>query len=978
MKIKFSLFLILLILTNGLATAGELSDELYLKLSNKSDIEMISVWIKVADSENPQMLKQELNSLPTRQERYLTALNRIKTKHTNAQKNLLADLKATYNKSAVSNKLKGHWLVNIIEAELSVGEIKALVNRDDIIKIYSEPEIHAVEPVESDSKELAPSNSAGVEANLSYINAPAAWNAGYTGQGRVICSFDTGVDGSHPALYNSWKGLDGDSAAAWFDPAKHEMFPHYISDGQQPTHGTHVMGIMVGHDDVSGDTIGVAPDAKWISAAVIDIAGVSIIDGFEWAANPDGDPNTLGDVPDVINHSWGVIGIECEELFYDMIDYTEALGIVNIISAGNEGSIASTIRNPADRALTNIDCFAVGNLNDSTEAIANSSSRGPSTCQPGAIKPNVVAPGYSIRSSLPNNIYGNLTGTSMAAPHVSGLVALMREKNPNATVDQIKTAILNSANNLGQSIPNNDIGWGSIDCMAALNALSAVNSTPNLKVYSFDHLPINAGDTVVGSLVLKNLGASVSTVSIGLVDNNPALTIINGSAGFGTIAAGATVQSTTDLEVIVSDTVTPGTILSLDMNISGSSYITTAKLYFLVEPKLERSFVTHNSGKVQFSLSNFGTYGLGLGSFVPIGGAGFKYRTSELIAFDTVDNDLFECGLMIASNFTKVSDGVRNLAAEPDGDFKLLPSEPFAITVAPDNSREMSSARFSDERSENPIGLEIMQNSYAFYNDPYQDGIILEYIIKNTSGSTLPAVDVGLYADWDVPYYSKDAGGYFDADKITWIAYNSGSTFSNYRGIKIIKGATSTSYTHTVDIIDFGGDGFTEIEKINALSNGFSSAATYTNGQNDLLQVVASRLIMSPGEIDTVTFAITAGQTYALLLNATNQISIAYQGVITDVPGEGGNLLPENYTLHQNYPNPFNPMTVISFDLPRASNYNLEIYNINGRKVKSFENTAPAGTVKLEWDATGKSSGIYLYKLTAGEFSASKKMLLLK
>lgn len=96
------------------------------------------------------------------------------------------------------------------------------------------------------------------------------------------------------------------------------------------------------------------------------------------------------------------------------------------------------------------------------------------------------------------------------------------------------------------------------------------------------------------------------------------------------------------------------------------------------------------------------------------------------------------------------------------------------------------------------------------------------------------------------------------------------------------------------------------------------------------------------------------------------------------------NLLPSVYALHQNYPNPFNPKTTIRFDLPKDSNVNIYIYDILGRITKKLiDNKQNAGFKSIQWDATnnyGKrvSAGIYLYKIQAGNFSQTKKMILLK
>jgi hypothetical protein len=89
-------------------------------------------------------------------------------------------------------------------------------------------------------------------------------------------------------------------------------------------------------------------------------------------------------------------------------------------------------------------------------------------------------------------------------------------------------------------------------------------------------------------------------------------------------------------------------------------------------------------------------------------------------------------------------------------------------------------------------------------------------------------------------------------------------------------------------------------------------------------------------------------------------------------------LAPKSFALNQNYPNPFNPTTTIEFALPTTSNYTLAIYNVQGQVVKTFEGSSEAGYVKVDWNASSVASGVYFYKLTAGSYTATKKMVLLK
>ncbi len=966
-SMKFlSIVFCVILLTGSAVFAGQLDADLQQTLRSKQADDLIRVWIAVDDGHDAYAFKNTIAATSaSRAERHRIAITELKA-NAQAQSGLLAELE-TLRKSGKVTRFKGHWIAGIVEVEIAAGELERLAARPDIDIVYHKPEIALIPPI-AVSRLTPPSTDAlAVGSDLTHINAPTAWAMGYTGAGRVVCSFDTGVHGVHPALFSSWKGHDGDSAAAWWDQQDDNPFPHYFSAASQPAHGTHTMGTMVGHD--GADTVGVAPGAKWISAAVIGLDNTSILDAFEWAADPDGNPNTLGDVPDVINHSWYFVSFpSCLNAVYSAIENTEALGIVNIISAGNSGSGASTIANPADRALDNLDCFAVGNLNHATDTIYQSSSRGPSPCNASAYKPNVVAPGVNIRSTWTDGGYSPLTGTSMAAPHVSGLVALMRQKNPNATADEIKSAILNNTQSVGPSaLPNNDYGWGEIDCVAALNAISP-ESTPAVRLYDFIHDPINPGDTVSGSLVLTNLGATVQSVSVSITGSNEALTVLDGSAAFGTIAAGATVTASDPVQVVVADTVTEGSTLPIQMTIAGTSYSSTTTLYFSVEPDLERDIATHNVGRIEFSVSNYGVYGLGPISTFEFGGVGFT--------FDGGSNDLWEGGVMVTTGPTRVSSGVHSTLSDPDRDFVVAPGGNLEFMNPGSASTQQTVCKYEDSNANNPIGLEVTQESFA-QASPNDDFIVLNYVLNNISGGTLTDVYFGLFFDWDITQYNSNAGGYEAGEWFAWMAYNSGGTLSRYRGVRLIKGTLASAGADLGSNYTAGvGDGFAVYEKYAMLTSGMTNADTYKTSSEELVQYMAAGPItLAAGEQDTVAFAILAGDSFADIQSAAARAnSVPSHADDPEPPGE----LPEDFTLYQNYPNPFNPKTVIPFDLPRRGEFELTVYNALGQKVHNEKGTGGPGRKTVIWNASRFASGVYFYRVTSDAGESTRKMLLLR
>ena len=376
------------------------------------------------------------------------------------------------------------WVANIIRVDAVPAEIRALADRGDVDRIYYNHQIELIAPV-GGAGAGGPGPEGGIEPGVLAVRAPEVWAAGITGLGVLVATLDTGVDGNHPAVGSAWRGLDPAYAAnpewAFFDPVTSWTFPQ-----DSASHGTHTMGTVLGGPP--GDSIGVAPDAEWIHAAVIDRVNIATtvadaIAAFQWLIDPDGDPGTNFDVPASCSNSWGLLDAHgypgCDQTFWTFLDACEAAGIVIIFSAGNEGTAG--LRRPADRATDDYRTFAVGAVDGNNPAypISGFSSQGPTFCTPlfdPAIKPDISAPGVLVRSSVPGGAYSNFNGTSMASPHINGVVALMRQANPDLGVDQIKQIIFDTALDLGAAGEDSVFGWGMVDAFEAVQQALATAS----------------------------------------------------------------------------------------------------------------------------------------------------------------------------------------------------------------------------------------------------------------------------------------------------------------------------------------------------------------------------------------------------------------------------------------------------------------------------------------------------------------------
>jgi subtilisin family serine protease len=388
-----------------------------------------------------------------------------------------------------------HYLVNMIEVQTRPGLRRTFARQAGVASVLFQPGVRRYAyPFRIPDMDIT--GAQGVEWNVRQVGADRAWDLGYTGQGIIVGDADTGVAWDHPALKEAYLGWDGDYVDHdyhWYDPWDGRAEPWDDSG-----HGTHTTGTIVGRD--GENQIGLAPGARWIACRNLR-QGLGNPGGYvscmEFLLAPfplDGDPFHDGDPArgaQVVNNSWLCPRQEgcLPDTLLRAVEHLRAAGQMMVVSAGNEGPACGTVKDPLglyDAALS------VGATDRDGQA-TGFSSRGPVTVDGSQrVKPDLVAPGVDVRSSVPGG-YASLPGTSMAGPHVAGVVALLWSADPvligdlerteailagtaqRLTVDATCTGeaespgiICGCGTDRPESVPNNVYGWGQVDAWAAV------------------------------------------------------------------------------------------------------------------------------------------------------------------------------------------------------------------------------------------------------------------------------------------------------------------------------------------------------------------------------------------------------------------------------------------------------------------------------------------------------------------------------
>ncbi len=370
-----------------------------------------------------------------------------------------------------------YWLTNVLLVHGDAVLAAKLAALPAVRTVRREKVYPLVEPLDP---RVVAAAAAAPEWGVAKIGADQVWAEGITGQGVTVATIDTGVEYTHEALVQQYRGNNHDGSFShdynWWDPTG--------ICGDTPcdnaAHGTHTMGTIVGGDlDGPLPDIGVAPGAQWIAAKGcedLNCSEGSLLSSGQFMIAPtdlEGNNPNPALRPDIVSNSWG--SDDPNDTFYlATVQAWRAAGIIPVFAAGNAGPGCSTAGTPGNFP----EVISVG-ATDQSDQIADFSSRGPSPT--GKVSPNVTAPGVDIVSSVPGNGYEAFSGTSMATPHTAGTIALMLSAKPaiagdfNTVLDVLdRTAVDRPDDQCGtpdpsDNDPNYVYGEGRIDAKAAVD-----------------------------------------------------------------------------------------------------------------------------------------------------------------------------------------------------------------------------------------------------------------------------------------------------------------------------------------------------------------------------------------------------------------------------------------------------------------------------------------------------------------------------
>lgn len=850
------------------------------------------------------------------------------------------------------SRVRPFFLVNDMAITATKDVIIEISKREDV-EYLDEDYVYKIPPIEIKEGD----DPESTEWGLRIIEATRVWSElGITGSGIVVSNMDTGVLNTHPALSARWRSTDG-----WYDGVNGRATP-YDDHG----HGTHTMGTITGRATV--DTIGVAIGATWIASKACDAGGscpTSAINGcYDWYATLAG----RGTAPNVLSCSWG--GGHGSTAFWIRVRRLQTLGIHQSYSIGNSGPGSSTCGTPGDFPCT----IGVG-ATDSGDNIASFSSRGPSasggnydstatyldpqwaTRSPTRVKPDLSAPGVNVRSSYNNGGYTTMSGTSMSCPHVAGAIALMLQKNNTLTDAQIWNIITTNIDrpSQGGTYPNYNYGWGRLNAYKAVSATPVANK-PNLItdiITLRDPPPGNGngkadpGETIIMKVSLKNTGSVGATNVNGVLrppSPNPYITITDSTSAYGNIGPGGTAAGDSFIWRSAPST-PPGYVANFTLHITYQESLSGVDRNIPIT--IGTAAGTIIWGPKQRSGAGADTFLYGLGYDRVNNELLVTYWTGTRIYRYSSDSLLTQLGTIPAPGGANCSD-IKYCAY--DNTYWVLRNANDMIYKISRTGTVLRSFPIPAPANDYPVGLAWDNGTRRLYvSDRRALNQLPQYVVMlDTMGTLLQ--------QWNHPLSANAGARCLDID---WLGPGGGSLLNVYTSFN--SGGTQLD---SVGLYELNRSSMALIQRI-LFQNSWNARGVAFDPRDGDYWI---GIMQQPG----------VGKDYIVKIRGFYRPPFGVEEIPTPIG------MPSEFALAQSYPNPAKGNAVIRFALPRDTKVMLNIYNISGQKIRTLvSGEEKAGFKSVTWDGRTDSgakvpAGIYFYRIEAGGFTATRKVVVIR
>jgi serine protease len=785
---------------------------------------------------------------------------------------------------------------------------------------------------------------------LSNIKAFQAWDI-YKGDTNVYVGIvDTGTDLLHPDLMGNIKfnyndpinGID-DDGDGYIDNFYGWDLAEGNNDPQSENihHGVHVSGISSASTNNGIGMAGTGFLCKFLPVKISNAAGqlTHAYEGIVYAAD-------MG--CKVINCSWG--STIPSAYGRDIVNYATNNKDALVIGAAGNNDLEQKFYPAAYDVV-----LAVAATNSSDIKWENSNY---------GYYIDVSAPGAEIFSTWPGSLYTGSSGTSMAAPSVSGAAALLRAYFPSFSAVQAAQLLKVSSDNINSINPlyANKLGMGRLNMLRAIteNTSPAVVMKERTVLDKNDELFV-IGDTLHVSGFFQNYLADASNVTISISSSNNFVQILNNSVSLGAMASLAIANNhETPFKILIKPNAPENAEAKFLITISADGFTDIVEFTEIVNV----DYINITVNKIGTTITSKGRIGYNKENQQE--GIGFTYKS-----FNTL---LYEGGLMIGRSPQVVSSVVRGPGVQNNDFLSLNKVGKVIPSIVSEFDLE---GIFNDTPSLTPLNIKVKHKAYAWNTTADQNYVIVNYEITNNSSSVISNLFAGLFMDWDIQDYSRNKANYDSDEKLgyTWNTEANGL----YAGVKLLSSDAPANF-YAIDNISGGGGGVD-------ITSGYDNSKKYltlstqrlqagTSEGNDVAVVMSSGPFnLIPGEVADVSFALIAGESLNTLISAGQAAQIKYE---SEVPLNVNEKAKNNFLL-KSYPNPASSVLNIEYQILKPSQVQISLYNFLGEKLSDIaDNYFVEGIHKTEINISHYPSGFYFLNINFGGNISMKKFIVAK